>query len=158
MGDDKLREQLLSGRTLLLEATHGLTDQMARMRPAHGWSAIEVLAHISDVDAHWLSEALAIRDDPDHTFVHFDDEHWKREHPDVGQRELSSVVDEIQSSFARVLSAVSALSTEELDRAGVHANGSPYRVRDVFRRYPVHDQNHARQIRAIRQALQEAPE
>lgn len=151
MTEKKLREQILAGRTALLEATNGLTEQLARARPAsQGWSAIEVLGHIPDVDDHWLSEALAIRDDPDHTFVHFDEERWKREHPDADARDLAEILEAVQASFARVVAALSSLSTEELNRSGVHPGGSPYRVRDVFRRYPVHDENHARQIREIR--------
>jgi DinB superfamily len=60
--------------------------EIASSAPAAGippgeWSVVEILSHLVDVDRHWLREALAIRDDSDHVFVHFDDERWKEDPP-----------------------------------------------------------------------------
>lgn len=50
---------------------------MLQARPAEGeWSIVEVPAHLVDVDRHCLGRALAMRDDPSHLSVHFDDERW----------------------------------------------------------------------------------
>lgn len=151
MPSAKLREQLLAARTALLESTHGLSDAAARSRPGSDeWSVIEVLAHIPDVDAHWLAQAAMVGEDEDHVFVNFDDDLWKAEHPEPPSADLATIVEEVQLSFAKVLAKLSTLTAADLQRSAVHPNGSPYRVRDVFARYSVHDENHARQITKIR--------
>jgi hypothetical protein len=129
----------------------GLPPSVLRSRPADDeWSIIEVLAHLIDVDAHWLGQALAIRDDPEHTFVHFDDERWKSEHPNVWEQPIEDVEMKLNDSHARVIGSLSRMTDDELERLGKHPRGIPYKVRDVFSRYPAHDLNHAEQIKSIR--------
>ena len=105
-----------------------------------------MLAHLIDTDYHWLSQALAIRDKPGHLFVHFDDERWKTEHPDVRQWARTDVLERLGTSHAEVIGRLSAMTAAELNRSGVHPRGAPYTARDVFQRYPPHDENHERQI------------
>jgi hypothetical protein len=96
---------------------------------------------------------MAIGASPQHLFVHFDDQRWKREHAHARELPLLGVLREIVSSHRAVLEALAALSPADLDRAGRHPRGVPYTVREVFLRYPVHDQNHAAQIDGIRARL-----
>jgi uncharacterized damage-inducible protein DinB len=158
MGDGALVQELVTAREELLRKAAGLSEESLRARPANGeWSVIEVLAHLADVDRHWLGQAVAIRDGPTHLFVHFNDSRWKAEHPDARDRPLAQVVGALKRSFREVVDARAGLSDEELARAGRHPRGAPYRVRDVFLRYPVHDRNHARQIKGILEAIGDAP-
>lgn len=154
MSDDELVEQLVTARKRLLEQIADLADESVRTRPTEGgWSLIEVLAHLVDVDRHYLQQALAIRDNPNHLFVHFDDERWKTEHPDAKHAPLAQVLSTLEDSFREVVETLAGLSDEELERVGRHPRGLPYRVRDVFLRWPAHDGNHTQQMRAVREAL-----
>jgi uncharacterized damage-inducible protein DinB len=149
-----LIERIRDGRGRLLEQTRGLSDGALRTRPdAEEWSIVEVLAHLPDVDQHWLAQALAIRDNPEHLFVHFDDDRWKREHLDVRSAPLPAVLQAMQSAHDTVLATLAQLDADDLDRTARHPRDIPYTVRDVFLRYPAHDENHANQIAGIRQRL-----
>ncbi|HLF78954.1 MAG TPA: DinB family protein, partial [Dehalococcoidia bacterium] len=102
-----------------------------------------------DVDRFYLGEAIAMRDQDDHLFTYFDDEQWKRDHPDVRLTSLADVLLAMQISHAQVLKVLAAMSEVALSRPGRHPRGIPYAVRDVFLRLPAHDQNHELQIEAI---------
>lgn len=156
MNGDQLHEQLRLSRAALLRAAEGISDALIRRRlAADEWSAIEVLAHLIDVDYHWLGEASAIQHDPGHLFVHFDDARWKAEHPDARRSSLASIMDALDRSHRTVLSTLARMSAADLDRTGKHPRGIPYAARDVFLRYPAHDRNHTEQIVAIRGRLGE---
>ena len=150
----QLANELRVARQRVLDAAAGLSDDDARARPADDeWSVIEVLAHLVDVDRHWLEQALLLRDVPGHVFVQFDDERWKQEHPDARQLSMSDVRTRLAESHEAVLLALRQITPEMLETRGLHPRGHPYRVKDVFRLYPDHDHNHAGQIRSIRTRL-----
>ena len=115
---------------------------------------MEVLAHIPDVDRYYLSEARAIRDEPGHMFVHFDDEAWKRDNADATEREPHSVRLAMAFAHDEVVRWASALTPEELDRARGHPRRGSITVREMLERIANHDRNHAGQVRA---ALSLAP-
>jgi uncharacterized damage-inducible protein DinB len=150
----ELAERIRESRRRLVEQIGVLTDEALRTRPDdREWSIVEVLAHLPDVDRHWLAQALAIRADPEHTFVHFDDERWKIEHPDVRSEPLDAVLQAMQAAHETVLATLAQLDGDDLGRTARHPRGIPYAVRDVFLRYPAHDENHANQIAGIRSRL-----
>jgi uncharacterized damage-inducible protein DinB len=150
----ELIERIRNGRRRLIEQTGDLSDEALRTRSdTEEWSVIEVLAHLPDVDRHWLAQALAIRDNPDHVFVHFDDDRWKRGHPDVRSEPLAAVLQSMQAAHEAVLATLAQLDDDDLQRTARHPRGIPYTVRDVFLRYPAHDENHANQIAGIRKRL-----
>ena len=147
----QLVSAIRAGRAHLLAACAGLTDEALRLRPSEDeWSIIEVVAHLADVDRHWLGQALAIRDNAQHIFVHFDDERWKAEHLDVRQQPVAEILLRTGATHETVLRALSHLSDADLRRAAKHPRGVTYTVGDVFLRYVRHDENHAEQIAAIR--------
>ena len=147
----QLASAIRAARARLLAACAGLTDEAQRLRPSEDeWSIIEVVAHLADVDLHWLGQALAIRDNAQHVFVHFDDEHWKAEHPDVRQQPIDQILESTRAAHETVLRTLSDLSDADLRRSAKHPRGMPYTVGDVFLRYPRHDDHHVEQIAAIR--------
>ncbi len=151
---EALVQELKVSREELRRQAVGPPPSALSTRPANDeWSIIEVLTHLIDVDEHWLTQALAIRDDSEHTFVHFDDERWKREHPDVRQQQIEDIERELTNSHTRVIDSISRMTEDELVRQGKHPRGIPYAVRDVFSRYPAHDRNHTEQIKSIRSRL-----
>ncbi len=155
MHADELMEELGSAREELLRQSEGLPDSILRQRPATDeWSMIEVLAHhIDDVDYHYLNETFAIRDNPEHTFKVFDDERWKADHTELPRMPVQQIMDDLKESHRTVLGAVALMTSDELERAGIHPRRGAYTVRDVLLRFPAHDRNHAKQIESIRNRL-----
>ena len=149
-----LPDTLKASRHALLAAADGLPREWWGERPgADEWSVLEVVAHLEGVDQHWLAQALAMRDNPGHLFVHFDDTAWKAAHEGVRWQPPEEVLAKIDASHRAVLSALAGMSEADLDRPGLHPRGIPYTVRDVFLRFPPHDEGHRRQIEEIRSAL-----
>jgi uncharacterized damage-inducible protein DinB len=145
-----LIETLKASRSALLQAASGVSPESAVLRPADGeWSVLEVLAHLVDVDYHWATQALAMRDNPRHMFVGFDDAGWKEEHPDIRETPFADVLTLLAESHESVLYHLASMSDDDLDAPGLHPRGIPHTVRDVFLRYPAHDEDHTRQIEEI---------
>jgi uncharacterized damage-inducible protein DinB len=150
----ELTETLKVSRRALLQAASNVTPERAVLRPADSqWSVLEVLAHLIDVDYHWATQALAMRDNPTHMFVGFDDAGWKDEHAGIRETPLADIVSSLGESHAAVLYHLASMSDDDLDLPGRHPRGITYTVRDVFLRYPPHDENHARQIEEILAAI-----
>ena len=150
----ELGESLRASRRALLAAASGVTLERAVLRPSDGeWSVLEVLAHLVDVDYHWTSQALAMRDNPAHMFVGFDDAAWKQEHTDIRRTPLADVLALLAGSHEAALYHLASMSADDLDAPGRHPRGIFYTVRDVFLRYPAHDEAHTRQIEEILAAI-----
>ena len=147
---EELTESLTATRRALLLTTNALTHERAVIRPADGeWSVLEVLAHLIDCDYHYAAEALAMRDQRDHMLKHFDDEAWKAGHSDVRDTPLAGILAKLAASHAFVLRLLASMSDTDLDWPGLHPRGIPYSVRNVFLRWPQHEENHKRQITEI---------
>ena len=150
MTPEELAEALRASRRALLQVASGASPERAVLRPADGdWCVLEVLAHLVDVDYHWATQALAIRDNPSHMFVGFDDTAWKQEHAEICATPLADVLHLLAESHEAVLYHLASMTSDDLDAPGRHPRGVPYSVRDVFLRYPAHDANHTRQIEGI---------
>ena len=149
-----LTETLKASRGALLAAAYGVTHERAVMRPSEGeWSVLEVFAHFVDCDYHYALQALAMRDNPNHMLVHFDDVVWKAEHADIRDTPFANIVARLHESHESVLYHLASMSDDDLDSPGLHPRGIPYSVRQVFLRYPQHDENHTRQIQEILAAI-----
>jgi len=141
---------LKASRSALLHAASNVTSEIAILRPAEGeWSVLEVLAHLVDTDYHYATQALAMRDNPHHMLVHFDDKAWKQEHADIRETSFANVLALLSESHASVLYHLASMSDDDLDSPGRHPRGIPYTVRNVFLRYPQHDEDHTRQVQEI---------
>ncbi|MGH2601550.1 MAG: DinB family protein, partial [Dehalococcoidia bacterium] len=154
MDGTELADELTRARADLIRASDGMAASQFRLRPHdEEWSIVEVLAHLIDVDHHWLGQALAIHQEPDHVFVHFDDDRWKREHAGMREMPVAEVMRALEQSHRAVIESLASMSTAVLARAGRHPRGEPYTVADVFRRYVAHDRAHTEQIASIRRRL-----
>jgi uncharacterized damage-inducible protein DinB len=156
MDGTELADELARARADLIRASEGMAASQLRLRPHdEEWSIIEVLAHLIDVDRHWLGQALAIHQNPDHLFVHFDDHRWKRAHAHVRETPVAEVMRALEQSHRVVVGTLAGLDPADLARTGRHPRGEPYTVADVFRRYVAHDRAHTEQLASIRQRLGE---
>jgi uncharacterized damage-inducible protein DinB len=155
VGDSaELAARLRASRHAMMSEALQVELNLVATRPmSDEWSVLEVVAHMIDVDRHWLEQALAMRDKADHLFVHFDDAQWKEEHSAILEARWPDVLKAIDASHADVLGGLEQMTRSELARPGKHPRGIPYTVGDVFLRYPAHDESHARQIREIVEQL-----
>src|SRR3954454_9411082 len=104
MTSDELADILRASRRALLQAVFSASPDAALIRPVEGeWSVLEVLAHLVDTDLHYTEQALAMRADPGHVMLHFDDAAWKRDHADVRVTPLSEVLARLEQSHEAVL-------------------------------------------------------
>ena len=110
---------------------------------------LEVLAHFIDTDYHYAAEALAMREGPNHMLVHFDDDAWKSDHAGIRETPFVEILASLAASHEYVLKLLESMSDADLDVPGRHPRGIPYTVRNVFLRWPQHDENHTRQIEEI---------
>jgi uncharacterized damage-inducible protein DinB len=150
----ELAEMLTASRNALLRAASAAGPERAALRPAAGeWSVLEVLAHLVDCDYHYTQQALAMRDNPNHMLVHFDDAAWKAEHTAIRETPFADIVALLKESHASVLDHLASMTDNDLDSPGLHPRGIPYSVRHVFLRFPQHDENHTRQIEQILAAI-----
>ena len=124
------------------------------MRPAAGeWCVLEVLAHLVDCDYHYAAEATAMSDGPNHMLVYFDDNAWKAEHGNIRETAFAEILASLAASHEYVLGLLASMSEADLDLPGLHPHGIPYTVRNVFLRWPQHEENHTRQIEEILAAI-----
>ena len=150
----ELAELLKTTRRALLQRAVGLTHVRAATRPSDGeWCVLEVLAHFIDTDYHYAAEAKAMRNRPDHMLVHFDDEAWKASHAAICETPFEEILASLAASHEYVLGLLASMSDDNLDAPGLHPRGIPYTVRNVFLRWPQHDENHTRQIAEILAAI-----
>src|SRR3954468_16187884 len=118
---------LKASRIAFLNAASYAIPERAVLRPADGgWSVIEVLAHLVDTDYHYGLHALAMRDEPDHMLVHFDDEAWKAEHTAILEMPFDDIQALLAESHALVLHDLSSMTDDDLDTPGAHPRGIPY--------------------------------
>ncbi|MBM2826590.1 MAG: DinB 2 protein [Dehalococcoidia bacterium] len=154
MTGNELAQLLIESRLRLLqEAAEVPISRLSERLSSEEWSVLEVLAHLVDVDYHWLSQALAMKSTPGYMFLHFDDDKWKAEHLAIRESPPEQILTDLDASHRSVVEPLLSITEEELYRSGRHPRGIPYRVIDVFLRYLVHDLNHTQQIHDIRQRL-----
>jgi len=149
-----LVDDLRNARSDLLTACQDVSDADLRRRPAEGgWAIIELLAHLPDVDRHYLSEAQKLRDLPGHAFAYFDEEGWARDNADAIERDARDVKLAMAAAHEGVVRWARSLTPEELDRAGRHPRRGAITVREMLQRIAGHDRTHTEQVRAIRRSL-----
>jgi uncharacterized damage-inducible protein DinB len=147
-------DELRNARSDLLVSVQDVGTEDLRRRPKDGaWSIIELLAHLPDVDRHYLSEAHKLRDTPGHMFVYFDEDAWARENADAIDRDPRDVKLAMAAAHEEVVRWARSLTDDELGRAGGHPRRGSISVREMLERIAKHDRTHTQQVRDIRRTL-----
>jgi uncharacterized damage-inducible protein DinB len=147
-------DELRNARSDLLTSVQDISAKDMRRRPENGgWSIIELLAHLPDVDRYYLSEAHKLRDVPGHMFVYFDEELWARENADAIDRDPRDVKLAMAAAHEEVVRWARSLTDDELDRAGGHPRRGSVSVREMLERIAKHDRTHTQQVQDIRRLL-----
>jgi len=119
------------------------------VRPAPDkWSIREIVAHLVDDELVGAYRIRLILSEPNTEIQAFDQDAWAR----LGR--YSQIDPQVSLALFRGLRAANlalwnALTPEEWDRAGIHAERGRESVRDIATYYAGHDLNHFEQIEAI---------
>ena len=148
-GADPLRLQAVAADRLASLIAGLSAEDLARRPMPQKWSIQEIVAHLADdelVGAYRIRLILSASGTP---IQAFDQAVWAR----TGRYATRDVVESL--SLFRLLRQVNlsllhALSPEEWDMYGVHAERGIESVRDIASYYAGHDINHFLQIEAIR--------
>jgi hypothetical protein len=119
------------------------------LRPAPGkWSIQEIAAHLADDELVGAYRIRLILSEPDIAIEAFDQDAWAM----IGR--YARIEPQVSLALFRSLRAANlalwqALTPEEWDSAGIHAQRGRESVRDIATYYAGHDLNHFAQIEAI---------
>ena len=114
-----------------------------------GWSPIDVLAHVADVEAYYAAEAQVLLEEAGHTWRPFSEYQWKlayrlREPEEEAtlRARLERVRDETEVWLA-------TLTPDELSRYGNHAERGAVMVGERIEKIARHYDEHADQLRVM---------
>ena len=138
---------------LLAQLLEGLSADHLEHRPAPGkWSIREIVAHLADDELVGAYRIRLILSAPGTTIQAFDQDMWAT----TGRYSTCDVTDSVALyrtlRFAN-LQLLQALTPQEWDRYGVHAERGVESLRDIAMYFAGHDINHFRQIDTIRHEL-----
>ena len=132
------------------KVTQGLSDEVARRRPAPGkWSIVEIMAHLADgetVIGYRVRSILGSEDGV--AIIGYDQDKWATGMNYHGQQ-LSSAVDAFVAARRRNLDLYRSLTPEQWEKFGIHSERGKESVRDTVTLCAGHDLNHLEQMRAI---------
>ncbi len=140
-------EMLQAAPHVLAELIEGAPGALSNRRPAPGkWSVRAILAHMAEDE---LASSWRYRQMIEHnaaTLLGFDQDEWAR----LGNYESWSATEAL--SMFRLLREANlrmfrALTPEEWQRHGFHAERGRITVADLARHMAAHDANHIRQLR-----------
>ena len=139
----------------LAALVEGLTKAQLSRRPAPDkWSIQELVAHLAEdelVGAYRLRMVLSA---PGTALQAFDQDVWARTGR-YSEKNVRSSLELFRVLRRANLELLRALSAEEWDKYGVHAERGVESVRDMAMYFAGHDINHFEQIEAIRQTQRE---
>ena len=150
-----VQEELVAA---LAELIAGLGAAALRRPEAPGkWSILEVLAHLADTELVYRYRMRRAVAEPEGAIEGYDQDAWARElrYRDADADEMLVLISALRQANLRWLRG---LADEELDRAGVHSERGPEKVRKMVSLIAGHDLVHRRQIARIRRALGLNPE
>jgi uncharacterized damage-inducible protein DinB len=145
------------GRTAdgIRSAVAGVSDAQLSQPEAPGkWSMRQLVQHLADSDLVWGYRVRLVLAQHRPTLTGYDQDLWsERLHYD------RLPVDEALDRFAALrrsnLRLLSELSSDDLQRVGVHTERGEESVAHMIRMYAGHDLLHLRQLERIRQAVQQ---
>ena len=142
-----------------MEAIAGLDEEGFRARPAPGeWSPAEVLAHLLLDEAKLLEYAgAALQADAAIPFI--TDEERETHAEDAARRmPVPQIVHGLLARRRDTLALLERLTPEQLDRPVRHPAYGDVRVARLFQHVAEHEEEHAHQIRTVRERTGRNPQ
>jgi hypothetical protein len=152
----ELLERFRRGPELVASMLTGAAGAEVDFRPApEEWSVRQIVAHLADsemVGAYRFRRVLA-EDNP--TLEWYDEKAWA-EKLDYAKRKYSNSLETFRRTRSENYELLRDIAEETWQRPGVHSQNGPLTLLDLLRTYAEHAENHARQIRRVRDAWKAA--
>jgi hypothetical protein len=148
LGDQDPMSLLDAAPATLGRLVEGRSDEELSQHPPGKWSAREIVAHLADDELVGAYRIRMILSAPGTDIQAFDQDVWAATGR-YSASDTSSALALFRLLREANLTLLRALSDEEWDQFGIHAERGRESVRDIVRYYAGHDLNHLRQIEAI---------
>ena len=147
-----IRSDLAECREALLTAIDTLTaDEWDRPTSNPGWSAREILVHVTQAEPGLLGRMRRILDGTSQLPPGFDLNVWNtRQVAKQRNAEVSLLVTSLNESRQNVLRFLDELTEDQLDIRGWHGSGKEMTLAEVFAISARHESTHARDILTAR--------
>ena len=149
-------ERFRRGAELIATVTTGAAGPELDYSPAPGkWSIRQIVCHLSDseiVGADRFRRTIA-EDNP--TIIKYDQDAWA-EKLDYSRRKFSQALETFRRIRQENYELLKEMPAGTFDRVSAHSERGPVTLANWVRVYAEHAENHARQIKAIREDYKQA--
>jgi hypothetical protein len=143
-------ERFRRGPEVLATVLTGAAGEEVDWPPAAGkWTIRQIMAHLADAElvyAHRLRLVIAENDPP---LTSFDQDLWAR-NLDYARRKPTQSLETLRRLRAENYELLRGIDEPGFERAGVHSEHGPMRLRDLLKTMCEHVESHARQVQTIR--------
>jgi hypothetical protein len=152
----ELLERYRRGAELIATVMTGAAGSELDFRTApEKWSVREIVAHLADSELVCGDRVRRLIAENDPTLMAFDQDAWAR-NLNYGKRKTSEAVESFRRLRAETFELVKDLPEEAFERAGTHSERGRETLRETLERMAKHAEDHARQIRAVRDQYKQA--
>ena len=129
----------------LKQQLEGLSDAALHYYPTPaGWSIIEIVGHMTDVDAIWPGRVRQMLSTDNPTLPRVDNDMVRQR--DYQHKQLGSLVLMLAERRAEFVELLRALRPAQLGRPGLHPTRGPITVAGAAAALADHDRGHSQQI------------
>jgi len=147
-----LLERFRRGPELVAVAITGASGAELDYAPEPGkWSIRQILCHLADSEIVGVDRFRRVIAEDNPTIVAYDQEAWAH-NLDYSRRKISQALDTFRHIRAENYELLKELPEESFERTGIHSQRGPVTLLDLLRIYAAHAENHARQLKAVREA------
>jgi uncharacterized damage-inducible protein DinB len=125
----------------------GLSDAALRFRPgSNGWSIVEVVGHMTDVDAVWPGRVRQMLSTDNPPLQSVDNDVVRQR--DYQNKQIGYMLITLAERRAEFVELLRMLRPTQLERPGIHPTRGPITVGDAPAALADHDRGHREQIAA----------
>ena len=143
---DALGVLLDETRGTLLAAFESVPERAREADLIEGWSPLDVLAHVADVEAYYLAETDRLLRIPGHTWRSFNDAQWFDVHQTRPVDDLGAVRARLEAARERTRFWLASVTEDQLAQYGNHHERGAVRIGDRIEKIASHEHEHAEQL------------
>jgi len=151
-----LLERFRRGAEMIAVATTGAAGAELDFHPGDGqWSVRQIVCHLADAELVGADRFRRVIAEENPTLIGFDQEAWAR-NLDYAHRKMSAALDSFRRLRGENHELLKGQPEAAFGRIGTHSERGPMTLLDLLRTYAEHAENHARQLRDVRQKYKES--
>jgi hypothetical protein len=153
-----LLERFRRGAELVAVSMTGAAGAELDFVPSPGqWSIRQILAHLADAECVAVDRFRRVLAEDNPTLMAYDQNAWASK-LDYHRRRISPTLETFRRLRGENYELLKELPEGAFDRPGTHSERGGLTLLDLLRISAEHAENHARQIRAVRQAFKQSRE